>query len=89
MQIATLEIADQYLNVAIFDEAASWYERYARERGPGFERARDRAAFIRSAFQDSGGPGAKASSAVCQSPLLCGVRYLLAERRWTVPKPKP
>ncbi len=87
--IAMLEIADQYFSIGVFDEAASWYELYARERGPGFEKARDRAAFIRSAFQDAGGPDAPPGTSSCQSPLVCGVRYLLADRRWATPPAKP
>lgn len=87
-QLALLEVADQYFAIGVFDEAASYYERYAKERAAGFEKARDRAAFIRSALQS--GPAAKAPvGGVCPSPLSCGVRYILAERRWVAPRAKP
>ncbi|MBL8743923.1 MAG: hypothetical protein JNK04_22600, partial [Myxococcales bacterium] len=80
--LSILELGDQYFAIGVFDTAADYYERYAKERGPGADKARDRAAFIRAAFRESGGPSPASSSVACPSPLACGARYLLAEPRW-------
>jgi len=90
-QAITLEIADQYFAIGVFDAAADYYERYAKERGTASAQASERAAFVRRAFKNLSTPPAQVSlhskPSLCPSALSCGVRRLANEPRWAIAKP--
>ncbi len=75
----TLDLADHYFALCVFDTAAEHYERHARERGSQQKAAAERAAFLRKAIGSAG--TASAERGRC-SGVLCGLERLLEDRSW-------